>query len=291
MKKNKCISLVFFFLWLGFTGHAQDFSFSPSREVKFAEYLIAREDYQDAIRVLEKTPFLPHLEDSLYYLKGWAFYHQKKLIPSARCLQKVSQNSPLYHKSIFFAGYNLAHSGKLEEAGNTLTSIFFPENESYLKELQEFELAGLALLQRDLQKYKKHQKAFSYEYYAVAEQEKKLDIYFTEINRYKRKSPLLAGILSAMVPGAGKIYAGKTGEGIATFFMTSAMGAVTLENYLKNGWINPKTLVFGSLFTIFYAGNIWGSVFSIKIAEEEFNEFTNRKILFDLHIPLRTVFN
>jgi len=68
------------------------------------------------------------------------------------------------------------------------------------------------------------------------------------------------------------------------------LGAITYENYRKEGFRNYKTITFGSLLTVFYAANIYGSVYSVKIYREEFNQQLHHAVLFNMHIPIRTVF-
>lgn len=96
--------------------------------------------------------------------------------------------------------------------------------------------------------------------------------------------------LSAIVPGLGKIYAGRLGEGVSAFLITTTMGLVAVENYIKDGWKDPKTIIFGSLFSVFYIGNIWGSTLSVKLINDEFNKEVNEQILFNLRVPLRIIF-
>ena len=41
------------------------------------------------------------------------------------------------------------------------------------------------------------------------------------INKYKRKKPALAGVMSGIVPGLGRIYAKDTKDGIFSFIFVS----------------------------------------------------------------------
>jgi TolA-binding protein/TM2 domain-containing membrane protein YozV len=72
-----------------------------------------------------------------------------------------------------------------------------------------------------------------------------------------RKSPLLAGILSAIVPGSGHAYAGHYGDGATAFllnglFITGAVVAIQQENYAVAGTV-------GLIGLPFYLGNIYGA--------------------------------
>jgi tetratricopeptide (TPR) repeat protein len=71
------------------------------------------------------------------------------------------------------------------------------------------------------------------------------------------KSPLLAGIFSAVVPGSGHAYAGHYGDGVTAFllnglFITGTVVAIQQENYAVAGAV-------GVIGLPFYLGNIYGA--------------------------------
>ena len=105
-----------------------------------------------------------------------------------------------------------------------------------------------------------------------------------------RRSPWVAGTLSALVPGLGKVYAGNLGEGIAAFLVTGSLIAVTAENWVKEGPTNWKTIAAGLLSTVFYVGNIYGSVATVKVNLRDYNNRNDVQILYDIHIPLRAAY-
>jgi TM2 domain-containing membrane protein YozV len=107
---------------------------------------------------------------------------------------------------------------------------------------------------------------------------------------HRPKSPVLAGIMSGIIPGSGKIYAGKTGAGIASFIGTAGFGFIAWENYRKLGISHAKTIIFGSIFAFNYVSNIYGSVISVKLIENEYKNAVHNQILFQLHVPLRNFF-
>jgi outer membrane protein assembly factor BamD (BamD/ComL family)/TM2 domain-containing membrane protein YozV len=72
-----------------------------------------------------------------------------------------------------------------------------------------------------------------------------------------RKSPLLAGILSAVVPGSGQAYAGKYRDGLVALlvnglFIAGTAVAIDQENY-------ATAAVVGGIGLPFYLGNIYGA--------------------------------
>ena len=206
-------------------------------------------------------------------------------MPCCRCL-------PIPHCSInpvFFAAYDYAHLGLVPLSDKILVDLLDAEK---FEGLKAFELAGNALLKRNITQFENYYNTLDgYHDFAFSIEKERLFLYANEIKGHKNKSPLLAGLMSSVLPGSGKIYAGKTGEGIAAFIIVGAAGMTAYENYHKLGAKHAKTIIFSSIFSILYIGNIYGSVFTVKLANEEFNHEMDHKILFNLHIPLRNIFN
>lgn len=256
----------------------------------FGSYLIRNDLYKDAITFLNSKEYKHNKQDPNYlYLKGWAFYNLKQLDSSAIFLEKVPSTTEFYHKARFFSALSYSHIGSYNSAKEVITQTNSLTVE--LKELASLELAGIALLARDLETFTKLEQSFTHENYNLAEHQETLSKLGKEITSFKPKSPLLAGTLSAIVPGLGKIYAGKVGEGISALLTTAILGVITIENYNKGGAKSAGTIVSGSLFTAAYAANIYGSVYSVKAYKDDFDKTINYRVLFHIHIPLRNVFN
>jgi len=261
--------------------------YSQKQRFEFIHHLIKSNDYDEALielDVIDKNTD----SDSLYYLKGWSLYCLKQLTQSAQNLQQVGKESTFYHKSHFFAAYNFAHTQNYQFAKQVLDKIELNEK---LDQLKNFECSGIALLERNFDAYETKRLKTADILPALQAEVINLNKLHTAIKNRKPKKMWIAGLMSSIIPGSGKIYAGKTGEGIASMLMVTSTGLVTWENHRKLGIKNFKTILFGSIFTIFYVGNIYGSVFSVKISNEEFNHEMDQKILFNLHIPLRNIFN
>jgi len=91
------------------------------------------------------------------------------------------------------------------------------------------------------------------------------------------KSPALAGMLSAIIPGTGKIYVGEWGDGITALLVTSLFAFLAYDNFQADH--TTRAWIFTGLGAFFYAGNIYGSIASAQIfnakIEFEFNEGLN----------------
>lgn len=265
------------------------------QEIDFGQYLLNSQQYDDAASVFAKldTATVGHLTkpqaDSLHFLNGWAYYNLKQLLPSSEQLLRVSGNSTKYHASRFFAAYQLTYKEYYPQAEGVLNDLYLGQD-SLLAELRAFQLSGNALLSRNFAQFEQHAQGFTYSYYQLQKEEENLQKAYHQLMKVKRRSPFVAGLLSAVVPGLGKVYAGKPKQGIASFFPIALLGAQAFENIHKRGIKNGFSIFYTGLFSVFYIGNIWGSALSVQIKQQEqFNEIDHH-ILFDLHIPLRNVF-
>lgn len=284
------MSKLFFFL-AGFiivtqAGFSQK---SFSDEISFVNYLINNNEYRDAIYILNALEGNNYSQnDSLNYLLGWAYYNIKSLDTSSMYFDKVSDSSVFLNKSRYYQVFNNIYQGKRDSAKAILHGISAnPE----LEQLRLFELAGIELLERNYEQYKNISRNFNYSYYPIAREQEEFDEYFISLQQIKNKSPFLAGAMSAIIPGSGKLYAGYRGKALASFLHVSLLGAVAAENYIKGGPVSPQFLIFAGLFSIFYTANIWGSILSVQIKRNELYRKVDHNIMYDLHIPLRRVFD
>jgi tetratricopeptide (TPR) repeat protein len=292
MASIKKILLCIFALFIFADLHAQQLMRSFQEDMSFVQYLQDKGQYQNAIIALNEIPVStlnPSQQDSLNYLKGWSFYNIKSLDSSSFYLLKVDTPFTLYAKSRFFGAYNFIYLQYYDEAAKILNNLagMNPTNE----ETKYFEQAGIALLKKNYPVFDTLSSNFSYNFYALSAQEKRFLNYKKQLQGIKKRSPVVAGLMSAIIPGTGKIYAGKTYQGIASMLPIVALALLTNESYHKRGPHSAEFYGFGALLTVFYVGNIWGSVFAVKINREDHEKSINQKILFDLQIPLRTIFN
>lgn len=87
---------------------------------------------------------------------------------------------------------------------------------------------------------------------------------FSATEKVKIKRPYLAGLFSAFLPGAGKIYAGKSREGLTSTTIIVTNSAQAAEGFLKKGFQSPHFYVFGSITAFYYFTGIYGSIIAAK---------------------------
>ncbi len=81
-----------------------------------------------------------------------------------------------------------------------------------------------------------------------------------------RRHPWLAAVLSAAMPGLGKVYAGHPWDGLFSFLVHAFTGWRTYRSVQEHRPV--ATAIYGSLFAFFYAGNVYGSY----VAARQYNQ-------------------
>ena len=259
-------------------------------EIRFIKHLQARGHYHEALFLLEHIQ-VGSLDqaDTVNYLKGWMLYSQKDLEASAFFLRQVRSESPFFDKSNFFAAYNYAYLGNTAVSLDLLSGFEYHPSNAVIA-MANFQKAGIALLDRRFEDYEWHARSFKGGFAFMAAEEEKLNDYLSRLESKKNPSPALAGIMSAAVPGLGRIYAGKNAEGIAGFLYVGAMMLTTWDFYNRLGPRNGFFISSAAITGVFYIGNILGSATAAKRTNNEFNYEMDQRILLDLHIPLRRLF-
>lgn len=263
---------------------------SANCDLKFINHLVNIGDFEDALYVIDSEDcYSGQSNDSLNYLRAWSLYSLNRLRPSAENFLKVSPVSEYFIKSQFFAAYNYAHIGDLDKANEILEKM--DPSDDKLVSLKNFESAGIYLLMGKNKMFDESFARINTNVFEISQSSINLSNISNDMIAHKNKSLVIAGLLSGIVPGSGKFYSGKKGEAITAFIATVGLGFVSWENYRYNGINDFRTIAFGTAFAFSYAANIYGSVLTVKITENEYRENVKNSILFNLHIPLRNTFS
>lgn len=254
-----------------------------SADYDFAQYLIDNGLKSDARALLFRDTYAP--SDTLTFLRGWTAYQLKELELADGLLRQVPRESPFYEQSLFYSTAVSVNLGDFSSPVKRLEAYSGP-----YEELKCMQLAGLALLRDDAAAYRQAAKAFTYSDYVLQKPEQEFDEIYRRRFETPGKSPWLAAAASAVVPGLGKIYAGQVTEGIASFLIVGVLGAITAEHWVKDGPGDWKTIVPGVLCAGFHIGNIYGSYVSVSIYNTRIKDAQNTAVMYNVHVPLRSVF-
>lgn len=262
-----------------------------SEEYEFGRYLLGQGLLRDATTLTHNLPtdYTPAALDTMRYLKGWTLYSTQQFAPAAKAFSEVGESSSFYPKSTLFGVVCDLEGDDIEGAKARLERFERSTSADEYSELIAFQRGGIALLEGDKAEYERQREAFSFGNYAFAEEERTLERIASTSPR--NLSPWVAGLASAIVPGLGQIYTGNVGEGVASFLAVGAFAALTATSWSKAGTpANWRTITYGTIGSLLYIGNIFGSVASVKVYYQNFEEINHQAVMYSIHIPLRDIF-
>lgn len=87
-----------------------------------------------------------------------------------------------------------------------------------------------------------------------------------------QKSPKVAKVLSAILPGAGQVYAGNWRDGLNALALNGVFGFVAVDSVLDRHYVNAVTWTY-FIFQRYYLGNLYQA----DKAVDDFNDDTSRR--------------
>lgn len=258
-------NLLLLLLLASFRLYSQDF-YDHDNSFRFGEYLYHSNQFDLAAREFERCAFLkPDEKTSFLYL--FKIYRKINLFDKAvSSYQRYSGKSSFANMDADFEPEYfklLVQNNKYTDA-----SLFLDVNPKFGSN-PDLRLSAILLMKdwKDAGPY-------------VDANNQKLNPLLTDITRQalsiRKKSPVLAGILSGVIPGSGKVYAGKWKDGVISFLMTSTAAFMAVRGFNKNpGNFYPWAM--GTLSFVYYTGNIYGSVqTATKYNKDKENEVVDK---------------
>jgi len=244
---------------------------SPKNIKKFADFLFCDKDYLRAIDEYKK--YLQVVEDDTANYKialGYSLINDQS--NALQEFSSINNSSALYEQSRIEVLKSLSLS-KSDSAFYLLANNLINSKSQFSNNAQRLLNTSILLNENELPDKNKFLIPF--------ESDDKLllgNYYDLKINP-PYKSETVAGILSAIIPGSGKIYTEDYGDGITAFLLTGLFTYLAYTNFENDhqtrGWI------FIALGAGFYTGNVYGSVASAQIFNAKVNfNFENGLKLF-----------
>jgi tetratricopeptide (TPR) repeat protein len=248
--------------------------YSPENILKFADYLYQQGDYERSAKEYERYMLSSsHESDKALYRVGLCYRHSEDLNEAISAFQKIINDYPNEDRKSeilsdlkFSANYQISYSyfisGKYKESLNHASNLL--KDDLTIKQQRKLEIILFLnyLKQRQWQLAKRLSDISLHE----SSQDQAINRILADLQRLsldginrKHKSRFLAGLMSAIVPGTGKVYCEQYGNGFFSFITVSSTGFLAYKGFEESGMRSVKGWIFGSLFAIFYAGNIYGS--------------------------------
>ena len=85
-----------------------------------------------------------------------------------------------------------------------------------------------------------------------------------EAQEAPRKSPVTAALMSSLLPGTGKMYAGRFQDGLFSLATISLTSWMAIEGFSEDGSSSTKGWIYGGISAWLYAGNIYGTIVAVE---------------------------
>jgi len=252
-----------FFIFLSFPiAENNDNYYSINQIIEYADYLFGNEEYQMAIGEYQRALYLVDNNVKKIELKNNIAdcYKQLGKIEMSISLVKSMISESKQNDVIYRLRYKLAQL-YFEIENYFLSEKYLNQNiltiqDSELLIKNQLLLAATYILQNQINRATS---ILNSELLIKNPISKQLSDLIQKKNEMNKKNPHFAAMLSALIPGAGKVYSKNINDGLYSMFSVLGTGYVT-HNEIKKG--NTKTLKFFTfciISTTFYLGNIYGS--------------------------------
>ena len=269
--KNRILFLASF-LFLAFQAqiYSQDL-FSPQNRLKFGNQLFKEKDYLRA--VIEFTEYLKTNDnDTVRFNIARSYFGMKKYSQASDNYKTLLSSFTLQDEARFGIIKSSFFAGDFDFLRNySLSSPYFtPAYETEIKRLINITYLLDKSAQLDASKI--------IPVFPAEVQPKLMDLIQMK-NNPPYKSSTTAALLSAAVPGLGKIYIKEYTDGLIAFAATALSVYLAVDNF--NSGHNFKGWLFTGVGAFFYGGSIYGSAAGAQIynAGIKFN-FENELNLF-----------
>ena len=255
---------------------------SPGNKKLFADYLFCEGDYLRAVGEYKAIRDVIK-NDTVDYkiILCYSYLNIPELLNNARMNENFNKKSPFkYDIEYAFVKNDFINSSLIFYKNYTVDSVSFPVNSIYYRSFIKLRMCSYLFYDR----IPIPQKDFLLPFDDF--EKEKISSFYDWIKAPPYKSTAIAGILSAVVPGSGKMYVGEWGDGVTAFIVTGLLAFLAYDNFRAGH--NTRAWIFTGLGAFFYAGNIYGSVASAQIFnaridfefEEGLNLFLQQKNYF-----------
>jgi TM2 domain-containing membrane protein YozV len=245
--------------------------YSPANIKKFADFLFCDKDFLRAAIEYERYSELMQ-DDSIKFKLGLSYSMAGSYKKAEQIFSSLNSESSRneYFKSLF-------QQEEFSKLRKSLSQNLIKDLQPALKKLYFF---SFFFTSEPLPEFETFSSSFN------TTEKELITNFYNQKKDPPLKNPLTAALLSAIIPGTGKIYTGQVGDGIVSLISVGLLAYLSYANFQADhkvrGWI------FASVGSLFYAGNIYGSAASADIYnagiqfnfKKELNIYLNRSNYF-----------
>ncbi len=250
--------------------------FDLNNSVKYAEHLFKTGDYSSAAKEYERLTILVPDSSEYSFLLLQSYKHSKQIDKGKEKAVEIFGNEYVVypHDVIYIYLQFLILQDNYSECHKILKT----QTKLTIEEHQEFTLA-LYLLEKQTDSAGTFINTTfcsknTNEENSISDKFSELTSLFYTQKKVKYKKPVVASLLSTVLPGLGKIYTNDIKNGLGVLSIISLYSWQSYRGFKHEGVKSFYGWSFGALATGFYIGNVYGSHQS---AVRE-NEFQNKNI-------------
>ena len=244
--------------------------------VRFADNLFAEKDFSFALSEYQRALFISN-QKSEYQIKekiAYCYWNLEKFEMAIKILTEllptINDKQESNKINILLSKYYIKQK-KLTLAKNHLNKIV--SNYDLIVKQKTIIFSYIYLLDKDWENLNLIVSQLN------TDDSKIIINLINEIKNENYKSPILAGLLSSIIPGLGKFYVEKNSQGLYPLLYTSLATYMSYKSTTNENKNFLKTSTYGGLAISFYLGNIYGSYSAAKIYNETIDNNIYTKII------------
>jgi len=243
-------------------------------DLEFAGFLMVNHEYEIALWEYNKYCYENKEQvDSEVYRNMALCHHRLGRTPEAvKLLDRINPADSLrYLEALRLSGYLSFRIEKYTQAKNYFRHLIELNSTEDNKKIQ-FALKSSSLLEK---------------YDAMSDKE--VENYFHSVDEIipQFKKPFLASLFSALIPGSGKLYAGRGVDALSSLTIVGITSWQACSSFNDEGVDSVKGWIYGSMASVFYLGNIYGSNIAVQI----YNESIRKEIKENVRVSVQSSFN
>jgi TM2 domain-containing membrane protein YozV len=227
--------------------------FTLNNRIVFGNYLFCEKDY---LRAIDEFNFVlkKRWDNMLQFKIGIAYYEMGRYSMAITEFQKVKSDT-LFKKNADYEKFRSYYQlGNYDLLRNKIKK--YSDKNGVEKNLNKLSLYTMLMDNSKLPAKSNYLSNFE------VEEKYKIEQFYNWKSEPPYKSPTKGALMSAVIPGLGKIYANEIGDGITAFLLTGLFTYLAVDKFQNNhtasGWL------YTSMAAFFYAGNIYGSATAVQ---------------------------
>ena len=261
--------------------------YSPENVLKFADFLYEQGDYLRAAGEYHRYLFYEPQESEEIRYKIAICYRfggkTEQAIQGFQTLLRMYPESQFANRAYYQIGATYFLMDQYEQSSRFLYEVL-PHITDARQHAEAEQLIGLSYLLR--KQWSEADEVFKKlgesDVIPVKEKAVVYHNYAEKGAHLPTRSPFLAGTLSTIVPGTGRLYTGRIGDALNSLLIIGVTGWQAYDGFHRDGLSSAKGWTLGTLCGIFYVGNIYGSVISARV----YNRHITEEFLATLSIEL-----